>query len=286
MIVWVGIFGVIIGGLYFLFNFFFGSDVLVIDWVMEEELSVYAGEEYFLFLLICGLEIYYYKDYVISYNEDFEQVDWVVYIFICENLIKFWLECIDNFCFDFVISSGSVIFNDYCGFGYDCGYMVLVVDMVYDLEVMDEIFLMSNISLQFCNFNQGIWWELEEFICDWVKKFGWFYVVLGLVLSQEFKGYIGKDNDVVVLVVYFKVLFDLDELEQKGIVFVFDNEVNYELFYKFIIFIDVVEELIGIDFFEDFMFVELELEFEGNYNKDLWFFSKRKFDLWVEKWNC
>ena len=285
MIARVGIFGAIIGGLYFLFNFFSGSDAPAIDWATEEEPSAYAGEDHFLPSSIRGSEIYYYKDYAISYNEDFEQADWVAYILTRENLTKPWSERIDNFRPDPAISSGSATPNDYRGSGYDRGHMVPAADMAYDPEAMDETFLMSNISPQSRNFNQGIWRELEELTRDWAKKFGRLYVVSGPVLSQEPKGYIGKDNDVAVPVAYFKVLLDLDEPEQKGIAFVLDNEVNYEPLYKFTTSIDAVEELTGIDFFEDFMPAELESEIEGNYNKDLWPFSKRKFDLRVEKWN-
>lgn len=36
------------------------------------------------------------------------------------------------------------------------------------------------------------------------------YVVIGFILSYEFKGYIG-DNEVVIFVVYFKVLLDLED---------------------------------------------------------------------------
>ena len=285
MIARVGIFGAIIGGLYFLFNFFSGGDAPAIDWATEEEPGAYAGEEHFLPSPVRGSEIYYYKDYAISYNEDFEQADWVAYILTRENLSKPWSERIDNFRPDPAISSGSATPNDYRGSGYDRGHMVPAADMAYDSEAMDETFLMSNISPQSRNFNQGIWRELEELTRDWAKKFGRLYVVSGPVLSQEPKGYIGKDNDVAVPVAYFKVLLDLDEPEQKGIAFLLDNEVNYEPLYKFTTSIDAIEELTGIDFFEDFMPAELEAELEGNFNKDLWPFSKRKFDLRVEKWN-
>lgn len=284
MIAKVGIFGAIIGGLYFLFNFFSGGEGPTIDWDQDEP-SVYAGESHFLPADIRGSQVYHYKRYALSYNEDYEQVNWVAYILTREELQQPWAERQDNFRPDPAIRTGSATPSDYRGSGYDRGHMVPAADMAFDASAMDETFLMSNISPQARNFNQGIWRELEELTRDWAKKFGRLYVVSGPVLSEEPKGYIGRDNEVAVPTAYFKVLLDLDDPEQKGIAFLLDNEVNYEPLYKFATSIDEVEALTGIDFFADFMPGDLEDELESTYNKDLWPFSKRKYDLRVEKWN-
>ena len=284
MITKVGIFGAIIAGLYALFNFF-GGEGPNIAWEEEEEPSVYAGELHFLPSEVSGSQVYHYKNYSLSYNEDFEQADWVAYILTREELQQQWSERVDNFRPDPAIRSGSATPSDYRGSGYDRGHMVPAADMAFDAAAMDETFLMSNISPQSRNFNQGIWRELEELTRDWAKKFGRLYVVSGPVLSEEPKGYIGRANNVAVPTAYFKVLLDLDDPGQKGIAFLLDNEVNYEPLYKFTTTINEIEELTGIDFFEDFMPEELEEELEGSYNKDLWPFSKRKYDLRVERWN-
>ena len=285
MITKVGIFGAIVAGLYALFNFFSGGEGPTIAWEDEGEPSVYAGELHFLPSEVSGSQVYHYKNYSLSYNEDYEQADWVAYILSREELQQPWSERVDNFRPDPAIRSGSATPNDYRGSGYDRGHMVPAADMAFDAAAMDETFLMSNITPQARNFNQGIWRELEELTRDWAKKFGRLYVVSGPVLSEEPKGYIGRDNNVAVPQAYFKVLLDLDDPEQKGIAFLLDNEVNYEPLYKFTTSIDQIEELTGIDFFEDFMPEELEEELEGSYNKDLWPFSKRKYDLRVERWN-
>ena len=284
MIAKVGIFGAIAGGLYFLFSFFSGGEMPTIGEESDEP-SAYVGEEHFLPSEIRGSEVYHYKDYTLSYNDDFEQADWVAYVLTYDNLIKPWTEREDNFRADPAIRKGSATPDDYRGSGYDRGHMVPAADMAYDRVAMDETFLMSNISPQSRNFNQGIWRELEELTRDWAKKFKRLYIVSGPVLSKEPKGYIGKDNEVAIPAAYYKVILDLDDPEQKGIAFVLDNEVNYEPLYKFAVSIDEVEALTGINFYEDFMPAELEAELEGNFNIDLWPFNKRKYDLRVEKWN-
>jgi endonuclease G, mitochondrial len=285
MIAKVGIFGAIVGGLYFLFNFFSGGTVGESTDPDVADPSVYAGEAHFLPGKISGSQVYHYQDFVLSYNEKYEQADWVAYILTRENLDKPWGERVDNFRPDPAIRTGSATPSDYQGSGYDRGHLVPAADMAFDATAMDESFLMSNISPQSRNFNQGIWRELEELTRDWAKKFKRLYIVSGPVLSEAPKGYIGKENQVAIPVAYFKVILDIDEPEQKGIAFLLNNEVNYEPLYKFAVSIDEVEQLTGINFFEDFMPEALENQMESSFNIDLWPMSKSKYDLRVEKWN-
>ena len=282
MIAKVGIFSAIVGGLYFLFNFFTGSDVQPNT---VDSPSVYAGEEHFLPSDVQGSEVYIYQNYSLSYNNDFEQADWVAYVLEKENLIKPWNDRNDNFRTDPDIEGGSATKNDYRGSGYDRGHLVPAADMAWDVKAMDETFLLSNISPQSRNFNQGIWRELEELTRNWAKKFNRLYVVTGPVLTLEPKGYIGKENQVAVPAAYYKVLLDLDDPEQKAIAFILPNKVNYEPLYNFATSIDEVEALTNIDFFEGFMPADLEEKLESNYNIDLWPFSKKKHEIRVKKWN-
>lgn len=287
MITKIGIFGAIVGGLFYLFNTFSGGEDINVDWSGEEaeDVSTYTGEDHFLPAKLRGSDVYYYQHYVLSYNNEYEQADWVAYVLTAENLRKPWNERVDNFRPDPAIRGGSATPNDYRGSGYDRGHMVPAADMAWNAVAMDETFMMSNISPQARNFNQGIWRELEELTRDWAKKFKRLYVVSGPVLTEAPKGYIGKENDVAIPAAYFKVLLDLDDPEQKAIAFLLDNEVNYEPLYKFATSIDEVEALTGIDFFTDFMPPALESELEGNFNIDLWPFNKKKYELRTERWN-
>lgn len=282
----VGIFGAIVGGLYFLFNFFTGSDATAPIWEDQgNEPSAYTGELHYLPSDIRGSDVYHYSKYSLSYNNEFEQADWVAYVLNKSDLDKPWGKRNDNFRPDPAIDGRSSTPNDYRGSGYDRGHLVPAADMAYDAVAMDETFLMSNISPQSRNFNQGIWRELEELTRDWAKKFKRLYIVSGPVLTEEPKGYIGKDNEVAVPAAYFKVILDLDDPEQKAIAFILDNEVSYEPLFKFATSIDEVEAVTGIDFFSGFMPAELEEELEGDINVDLWPFSKGKFETRVENWN-
>lgn len=277
MIAKVGIFGVILGGLYFVFNFFTGGEVTPPDTG-----ETYHAEGYYL--PSSQGQVLEYRDYTLSYNEEHEQAEWVAYILTRENLEKPWNKRSDNFLPDDRVKYGSATPTDYRGSGYDRGHLVPAADMAFDVESMQETFLMSNISPQSRNFNKGIWRELEELTRDWAKKFNEIYVVTGPVLSQDPKGYIGE-NEVSVPSAYYKVLLDLAEPEQKAIGFIIPNQVSFEPLYEFVASVDQVEALTGIDFFPDLMPGELERTLESEYNLDLWQFSKQKYDRRVEKWN-
>lgn len=285
MIVKVGIFGAIVSGLYFLFNFFSGGGTGAPTTNAEPEPSSYVGEAHYLPGKVRGSQVYHYKHYALSYNEDAEQADWVAYILTADQLNKDWNDRVDNFRPDPAIRTGSATPNDYKGSGYDRGHLVPAADMAFDAEAMDETFMMSNITPQARNFNQGIWRELEEVTRDWGKKFKRLYIVSGPVLAREPKGYIGKENKVAIPAAYYRVILDLDEPETKAIGFLMDNEVSYEPMFKYAVSVDEVEAATGINFFPDLMPADVEKRLEANANIDLWPFSKSKHQLRVDKWN-
>jgi endonuclease G len=278
MIVKTGLFGALLAGLYFVFDYFTGNT----NTAEVTNTDTYQAEEYFL--PSSTGQVIEYRDYVLSYDEEAEQAEWVAYILTKENLEKPWNKRSDNFMPDSRVKTGSSTPDDYRNSGYDRGHLVPAADMAYDPEAQEETFLMSNISPQARNFNKGIWRELEELTRNWAKKFEQLYVVTGPVLSETPKGYIGE-NEVAVPTAYFKVLLDLTEPEKKAIAFIVPNQVSFEPLYDYVASVDQVEALTGIDFFPELMPDELEKELEAAYNIDLWEFSKQKYEQRIEQWN-
>lgn len=283
-IVKVGIFSAVIGGLFFVFNQFMGGSSDDGSGITDpiEERSYQPSEDY-LPTSTTG-QIIHHRYYSLSYSEEDEQAEWVAYTLTKENLNKPWVDRKDVFLPDAKVNSQSSTPNDYRGSGYDRGHLVPAADMAFSEEAMRETFFMSNISPQSRNFNGGIWRELEELTRNWAKKMNKLYVVTGPVLSYEPKGYIG-DNEVAIPAAYFKVLLDLEEPGQKGIGFVLPNEVSFDPLYKFAVSIDRVEEISGLDFYPDLLGDEAEESIEGDFNIDLWPFSKKKFEDRIDKWN-
>ena len=287
-IVRVGLFAAIISGLFYVFNLFTGNkeggDPITDKTQKEDEYlnNDYDEAGFYLPSSTTG-NIIKHQYYTLSYSEEHEQAEWVAYVLTRDLLEMPWVDRVDNFMPDPKVKSRSATPDDYRSSGYDRGHLVPVADRSFSVEAMEETFYMSNISPQSRNFNQGIWRELEELTRNWAKKFKKLYIITGPVLSEP-KGRIG-DNGVSVPQAYFKVLLDLSEPELKGIAFVLPNRVNYDPLYEFTASIDEVEAITGIDFFPDLMEEEQEAEIEGDFNIDLWPFSKQKYQLRVDKWN-
>lgn len=271
----LGIFAAILSALIFIFNRFTGSNIPTPTSSSE---STSTNEFDFLPAGSHG-QLVYNPYFALSYVDDYEQAEWVAYELTAENLNKNWVERADEFLPDDRIKGGSATLADYRNSGYDRGHLVPAADMAFSEEAMRYSFLLSNISPQAKNFNKGIWRELEEVTRNWAEQNKALYVVSGPVLSQSPKGEIG--NGVAVPSAYFKILLDVTEPQQKGIGFIIPNEVSFEPLYKFAVSIDKVEAVTGFDFFPN---LDAEL-LEKDFNLDLWEFSKKKFDLRVQKWN-
>ena len=274
MIVRVGLFGAILGGLFFLFNQFTAGD--------SSDSSNEDQETYYL--PTSSGQIVHHQYYSLSYSEEHEQAEWVAYRLTKEELEQPWLARMDDFKKDPSIRSGSASPEDYKHSGYDRGHLVPVADRSFNEAAMSETFYMSNISPQSRNFNGGIWRELEEQTRYWAKRNGELYVISGPILKLEEKSRIGG-NDVSVPSAFFKVLLDLQEPQIKGIGFVIPNEVSYEPLFDYALSIDDVEEISGLDFFGELIPEDLEKEVESNANIDFWPFSKSKYEKRIEKWN-
>ena len=280
-VVKVGIFGAIMGALFYIFNFFSGTT----DTSYPEEETTYFPEKALPAYLPTGTtgEIIQHQYYTLSYNEAAEQAEWVAYILEKDSLANQWVKRHDQFMPDPNVSTESANTYDYRNSGYDRGHLVPAADMAFNEVAMMETFFMSNISPQSRDFNKGIWRELEELTRNWAKKFGDLYIVTGPVLEDP-KGYIGE-NQIVIPSSYFKVILDLNEPETKAIAFYLPNEISYEPLFRYAISVDELEELTGIDFFTNLLSTEAEEALESRFNIDLWQFSKKKYNTRVNKWN-
>lgn len=212
--------------------------------------------------------------YSLSYDESCEQAEWVAYE-LTKAQANGRHSRSNNFRVDDFIFTGSAEVEDYKGSGYDRGHLVPAGDMKFDRIAMDETFYMSNISPQQRAFNSGIWNQLEIQVREWVTKFEHLYIVTGPVLSNPVKR-IGK-NKVVVPSHFFKVLLDNTEPEVKAIAFLLPNKRGENKLSDYVISIDELESITGIDFFPHFPdslmnvlenSVDIKPWFENTYQRD------------------
>lgn len=287
MITKVGIFSMILGALYFVFNKFSGGQSVEPEFPIEEDVSnlesTEKGEIYYLPTSSTG-DIITHRHYALSYSEEHELPEWVAYELTRDRLKTEWVQRTNDFRPDPKISTGSATPQDYKRSGYDRGHLAPAADMAFSEEAMSQSFYMSNMCPQVRGFNVGVWRELEELTRDWAKKFRHLYVVTGPVLNKPYIDWIGQ-NEVAVPHAFYKVLLDLSEPELKGIAWIIPNEVTEMPLTKYATTIDEVEELTGIDFFAELMDEKLEAELEGNFDNDLWKLNPKKYELRVEKWN-
>ncbi len=190
--------------------------------------------------------------YTLSYNEDFEQANWVAYILTKNEVEKRVAERNDNFRSDPDVTTGSAIPDDYKSSGYDRGHLAPAADMSWSEEAMSESFFMSNMSPQTPELNRGIWRVLEETVREWAIRDGALYIVTGPVLSEKPTKFIGKKNKVGVPKKYYKVILDINSNGgHKAIGFIFDNKGSDKDIFDFACSIDEVEKVTGINFFAD-----------------------------------
>jgi len=102
---------------------------------------------------------------------------------------------------------------------------------------------------------------------NWAFYYDSMYVVTGPVLQDSLLG-IGV-NHVSVPKYYYKVLLDLDPSHFQAIGFLLPNQKSSEALAHFIVSVDSIEQLTGIDFYAD-LNDSLENAFESRSEPDQW----------------
>jgi endonuclease G len=206
--------------------------------------------------------------YTLRYSEEHEQALWVAYMLAADSLKQKTYDRKDDFRVDPRVKTGSADLNDYKGSGFDRGHIAPAADFSYDEFALSQSFYMSNMSPQDPSFNRGIWKKLEEQVRDWAKKDKQIYVVTGPVLNKKFKT-IGA-NKVSVPEYYYKIILDIRQPEIKAIAFLMKNEKSDKALTAFVVTIDSVEKLTGLDFFPS-MPDQMENTLEGTLMTSYWF---------------
>lgn len=199
--------------------------------------------------------------YTLSYNNEHEQADWVAYtIYPFADSIS--VKRKDAFRPDPLVEGGSATLNDYKKSGYDRGHLAPAKAMSFSKESMSESFFMSNMSPQVgIGFNRGIWRFLEAQVYKWSKESDSLYVVSGPVLDNPL-GRIGEGK-VSIPRSYYKTILRFKNDSITAIAFLLKNEKSKEKFLKFATSIDSIEQVTGIDFYQN-LNDDLEKKLEAN----------------------
>ena len=188
-----------------------------------------------------------HEHFMLSYNEQYEQAEWVAYMLKQKHLTNderkrpYFIE-------DPKVKTKSADWRNYKGSGYDRGHLCPAGDRRFSEQAYNETFYTSNISPQDRGFNAGVWNRLELQIRQWTKKYGTLFVVTGGVLGEGLKE-IGEE-DVDVPKYFYKIVARGDGDNLKLIAFLMPGVENKKPLKKFVVSVDEIEKMTGIDFFE------------------------------------
>ena len=196
---------------------------------------------------IPGHQISAYEQYTLSYNEEHEQAEWVAYeLTAAEASMK--LDRCDCFKSDTSITTKSATLTDYKSSGFDRGHLAPAADNNLSPNANKQSFLMSNMSPQFPDFNRGIWADLERWVREKAIFYGKLYVVTGPVFVNNY-GKMGK-NEVTIPGYFYKAIIRIDENDKvKAIGFMLPNFGAFGNIKDYIVPINTLETLTGLDFF-------------------------------------
>lgn len=234
----------------------------------DEESGLSVVPEEYLPLSTTG-NIIKHNYYLLSYSEPHEQAEWVAY-----QLEKDHLTYDDRkrpyFIEDPKVRSKSADWRNYKNSGFDRGHLCPAGDRRFSEQAYNETFYTSNISPQNKEFNAGIWNRLEQQVRFWCKRYGDLTVITGGVLTENL--YEIGSEDVDVPEKYFKIIAREDGKNNlKVLCFLIPHKEGNRSFQDFLVPIDSLEQVTGIDFFEK-LSPKIESELENSVHSKGWKF--------------
>ncbi|MCK0157346.1 DNA/RNA non-specific endonuclease [Cellulophaga sp. F20128] len=189
-----------------------------------------------------------HNHYTLSYNEQYEQAEWVAYVLKKEHLTyddrkrPYFIE-------DPKVKTKSADWRNYKGSGFDRGHLCPAGDRRFSEYAYNETFYTSNITPQKNDFNAGIWNKLEIQVRTWAKKEKEIYVITGGILEKGLEE-IGEE-DVAVPNYFYKIVAKGTPNNLKVAAFLFPHKESTKSLVSFMVSVDRIEKLTGIDFFEN-----------------------------------
>lgn len=219
--------------------------------------------------------------YTLSYDIKFEQPEWVAYLLKPEMLHKV-VKRKDNLRPDPAVKTKTADYKDYkSAKDYDAGHMLSARNMQFSCESMDETFFMSNMSPQHKNLNRKRWADLEALERNMVERNGELYIVCGPIL-EGIDEWIGITTKIGVPKYYYKIILKHTPEETKSIAFLLPNtQCNLKLV-DYVVTIDSIEALTGLDFFSELP-DSIENDIESKIDIAAWNLSVKRSNFGYKK---
>lgn len=218
--------------------------------------------------------IYQRFGYAIGFDQTYHQAAWVAYKLTAEEVCN---RIVDRKQFEFRKDPQipeSATKNDYPDSKqFQRGHLAPAADMRWNEQAMKDCFYYSNTSPQRPAFNTGVWSDLETVVRNFAVDYGAVCVVTGPVLNGDlpttFEGGI-----LSVPEYFYKVILSHSDQETKAIGFVLRNEGSSLPVQHFAVTVDSVEQLTGLDFFNELP-DSTENRIESTSNPTDWHFSTK-----------
>jgi len=147
--------------------------------------------------------------------------------------------------------------EEYVRSGYDRAHLVPAGDMYFSQTAMDEAYFMTNATPQISYLNRGGFKALESKFRKWIIEFKSIIIISGCT-PKITESHIGKSG-IPVPKFFYKIF--IDPKNKRSIAFLFPNaKVTQDLF-DYVVSIDYLESVTGLDFFYK-LSDEDELSFE------------------------
>jgi len=213
--------------------------------------------------------------YTLSYNEKYENAEWVAYSLSPKQLSKRQIER-PRFIRDPLVKTRSAHYKNYYPNGYEKGHLLPAADRRFSIDAFDETFYTSNVSPMDHYFNSGIWNQLEKQVRYWTKRYGKLYIVTGGILQPGLER-IGRER-VAVPDYFYKIVLDYKNPKKARLIgFLIPHKDLQEDLKDFVVPVDSIEKLTGIDFFPALPDT-MENQLEASKHPEQWRFVK--FESW------
>lgn len=136
--------------------------------------------------------------------------------------------------------------KDYAKSKYNIGHLANSADMLWDVQVEEDSFILSNMAPQLPEFNRGIWKKLEDRTRGWaISRQHTLLIYTGPIYDAAQDPVIGVGR-VTVPHAFFKIITDLDTSESQ--VFIMKHEGSKQDLGAFITSLAEVQRQTGIVF--------------------------------------
>ncbi len=229
-----------------------------------------------------NLEIIEHAGMVLGFDCVYKMASWVFHV-LTPDVSSGNVSRTNDFRMDESASCGSTFEADYFlktqnadgttkydGFGYDRGHLAPSADFRWSASALSESYYYSNMTPQHPDFNRGSWASLEGLlrkIVEQEKK--QFYILTGPILSEDLPFIEKSVNKLKIPELHYKIIVDASAENPRGMAFLMPNKKCEDRLSAYVISIDSLEKLTGIDFFPD-LDDALEAKIEQNSDYTAW----------------